>query len=467
MQDAMIRFIATLRCQHVRVSTAETLDAMQAAASVGLCDRTRLRHALCISLAKTPLEKSIVANNFDRFFSANSANQPPLAAEDASNESDQREQSTENPLLLARETLSNAAQNDPVLQELLHKKLAAMLMRDDAVALSAAFYKAAADADLDTLKIFTQKGIFGRRMLDALGERELSAISRHVAEHEPALSTAVDTLRKYVQQEVREHIDQHFLRHATGQQQRQRDALLREVRLSHIERHHQARMQELVRQLARRLAARNSRKPCASQRGIPDLRRSLRQAAGLDGLLLNPRWRQRRKEPGQLMAICDVSGSVAAHAKFLLMFLHSLSDVLPKVRSFAFSSELGEISELLGRHDAAAALEMAYQRFGGSTDYGRSLTQFQALTEGSIGPRTTVLILGDARNNYGPARVDILAGIAKRAKQLLWFNPEARYGWGTGDSEMLRYAPYCHKVLPCGSLRQLESAVDQLLRCTV
>jgi uncharacterized protein with von Willebrand factor type A (vWA) domain len=146
------------------------------------------------------------------------------------------------------------------------------------------------------------------------------------------------------------------------------------------------------------------------------------------------------------------------------MFLYSLQDVLPRTRSFAFSSHLGEISDLFRDESLERAIELANWRFGGATDYGSSLRDFAQLALDDINRNTSVIILGDARNNRGNPELDIMRSIYQRSKQVIWLNPESRQAWGTGDSEMLRYQSTCHYAAPCGNLEQLERVVDQLLK---
>lgn len=146
------------------------------------------------------------------------------------------------------------------------------------------------------------------------------------------------------------------------------------------------------------------------------------------------------------------------------MFLYSLYDVLPRVRSFAFSSHLGEVSELFDQHPVEKAIELVNWKYGGATDYGGSLLDFAKLALDDIDSHTTVIILGDARNNNGDPRLDIMQGIYARAKQVIWLNPESRAMWGSGDSEMPRYLSCCHFAAECSSLQHLERIIDRLLR---
>ncbi|MFN2288075.1 MAG: VWA domain-containing protein, partial [Chromatocurvus sp.] len=195
-------------------------------------------------------------------------------------------------------------------------------------------------------------------------------------------------------------------------------------------------------------------------------RKTLRAGVPTDGIMFRTHWRRRKRDRAQVLALCDVSGSVAAYAKFLLIFLYSLQDVLPRMRSFAFSSHLGEVSDLFETYPIERAVELANWQYGGATDYGGSLRDFARLALNDINRQTSVIILGDARNNRGDPELKIMQSLYQRSKQVIWLNPESRQAWGTGDSEMLRYLSACHFAAECNSLKQLERVIDQLLRST-
>ncbi|MCB1685733.1 MAG: VWA domain-containing protein, partial [Pseudomonadales bacterium] len=184
-----------------------------------------------------------------------------------------------------------------------------------------------------------------------------------------------------------------------------------------------------------------------------------------DGAIFNLHWKSVKIDRPKVFAICDVSGSVANYARFMLMFLYSLEEVMPKVRSFAFSSDLAEVTELFDRNKLEDAIAKTLRDYaGGSTDYGQALSDFKKQCLDQVDNRTTVIILGDARNNYGEARTEIMKEIYDRCKRLIWLNPEARTSWNVGDSEMRKYGAYCHQVEECNSLMHLERIVGNLLR---
>ena len=182
-----------------------------------------------------------------------------------------------------------------------------------------------------------------------------------------------------------------------------------------------------------------------------------------DGVPFQPQWKKNLRRKPQILILCDVSGSVAAYAKFLLLFIYSLQDILPRTRSFAFSSNLGEVTETLRSLPVETAIERVNLKYGGATDYARAFDDFAALAMADINRVTTVIILGDARNNNTDPRLDLLAEIRSRCKQLIWLNPENQRSWGTGDSEMRGVSKHCDVAAECSTLKQLERVIDNLL----
>jgi uncharacterized protein with von Willebrand factor type A (vWA) domain len=323
--------------------------------------------------------------------------------------------------------------------------------------------QAAEQVGLQHIQIFTQKGQFTRRILDAMGEEQ---IRNAVIALEQTGSVALPLLQRYrdrLREQVRDHVEREYLLHAEGKTQQFMNDILSRTRLNNIEHIYLHKVHELIRKMARKLATRHSRKRKLLKRGRLDMAKTLRKGIPNDGVMFNTFWRQSRKDKPQILALCDVSGSVAAYAKFLLLFLYSLQDVLPKVRSFAFSSHLGEVSAYFKDYPIEKAVEMVNWKFGGATDYGNSLLDFAKLAMDDITSSTTIIIRGDARNNNADPKLEILQSMSQRAKQVIWLNPESRRAWGTGDSVMLRYQSACHFSAECNNLKQLERIVDHLL----
>jgi len=476
MQANLVNFIQVLRSHDVRVSPAETLDAMDVAVKLGFSDRALLRDGLAMTLAKTPEEEAVFLTCFDRFFSQDLADFS-AAGDDEASDSDNTttqpgeddpdsENSAGGEASPQPSALEMSALDNPELQQLMSSQLMQNLMNNDRNSLTLEMTQAGERVGLQNIQMFTQRGQFTRRILDEMGEEQIrSAVISLEREEDPALAE-LQRYRDMLREQVRDYVEREYLLHAEGRTQQFMDDILSRTRLNNVEHVYLHRVQDLIRKMARKLASRHSRKRPPEKRGQLHMAKTLRKNVANDGILFNTYWRRTRKEKPQILAVCDVSGSVAAYAKFLLLFLYSLQDVLPKVRSFAFSSHLGEVSSYFTSHPVEEAIELINWKYGGATDYGNSFVDFARLAMDDINSNTTVIILGDARNNNGDPKLEIMQSIYQRARQVIWLNPESRKAWGTGDSEMLRYLSACHFSAECNNLKQLERIVDQLLKST-
>jgi uncharacterized protein with von Willebrand factor type A (vWA) domain len=439
-------FLAAARGAGLRISPAESIDAVRTLEVVGYADRALMRDALGQVLAKTAAEKAAFEDCFERFFRRDAfrAAQPPSALP-----GDQAEQPAGDPQA-----------GDPQAGEG-GSALGRMLRQGDRAALSAALEAAAEEARIRDIRVFTQVNLFTRRMLERMG---LGALERQIADGGPqaaGLREGLDWLRG----EARAHVDRALQLFARGEAERFRAERLAQARLASLDRRDIARMQMLVRALARRLATRYSRPRRRALRGQLDVRRTLRRNMAWGGVPFRTVWKQKRIDKPRLMVLCDVSGSVAAVAQFLLLFVFSLREALSGLRAFAFSASLAEVTETLASQpiDQALAQVMATHGFG-SSNYGACLEDFAQLALSDLDRQTTVIILGDGRGNRNPPRVELLRAIAERAKQVIWLNPEHPFAWGTGDSDMLRYQPHCRIATVCNSLAQLERVISDVLR---
>lgn len=211
-------------------------------------------------------------------------------------------------------------------------------------------------------------------------------------------------------------------------------------------------VQPLSRKLATRLAARRRR----AARGQIDLRRTLRRSLSTGGVPLRPVYRRHRPARPELVLLCDVSGSVAGFASFTMLLVQALQDQFSKVRVFAFVNRTDEVTEL------ADLAEAKVSGWHGSSDYGAALGEFTDRYLDAVGPRASVLILGDARTNGWDPNLPALKLIAARARRVYWLNPEQRALWSTGDSAAGEYAELV-EMHPCRNARQLGEIVARLL----
>ncbi len=462
MDRKLTEFVALLRNNGLAVSPPEVQDAAQAIALVGYADRQRFHDVLASTLAKSTAVTAAFDRCFEEFFHFSAA------AIDAGNNA---QNSPVSPVLPPQFGRGNGAgsggqggsgqgQSVPGITP---SELGELLLSEQESTLSLALAQAIAAADLAAIRVTTQRGLFGRRIMMAMGladmERELSELDASTLPTAALRAEALRGRRDRLRLRVRESVDRYF----QLSRQNNRDAIMREVDFSLLREFRD--VEGTVRKMARKLITQHRRREKLAARGQLDIRATLRRNLSHDGILINPQWRRIRKDRPRVMAVCDVSRSVSQHARFLLMFLYSLQEVIPRLRSFAFSSSLHEVTALFENLPLADAADEVMDRFGmGSTDYGRAFADLEKLALADIDKRTTLIILGDARNNNGDARLDLLRDFHLRAKQVIWLNPEAVNRWGSGDSEMLRYRSACSVVHTCRNLAELERIVDRLLK---
>ena len=488
MDRTLTRFIAALRNAEVRISPAETLDAMSALELVGFADREFLKNSLALVLPKTPDEKDTFETTFDQFFSFEDISGQAVVSgaedddEDGGDEADGQNQGEGSgggkgggkgnkgkgkskfaAEEAEEEDLGTGEMSEP------RSELGQLLMQSSTVELTVRMADAAREAKLEDIQVFTQKGLYTRKIMDAMGLADLTReigdarLSPRVPERR--LGQELRKRRDWLREQVRDYVERQFLLHADASGRRLREELLQKVKLSNVEHRNFRLIQEIVFRMAKRLAALHSRRRKVFKRGQLNVPRTLRHNMAYDGSIFDLRWKSVKVDRPKVFAICDVSGSVASYARFMLMFLYSLDEVMPKVRSFAFSSDLAEVTQLFDRNKIEDAIAKVLRDYGGgSTDYGQAFSDFRKLCMDDVDNRTTIVILGDARNNYGDPRTDILKEMYDRSKRVIWLNPESRNTWNAGDAEMRKYTAYVHQAEECNSLMHLNRVVGNLLR---
>lgn len=452
MRENLHRFFRAARGAGVHVSPAESIDAMRAVAQVGVSDRAILRDSLLLTLAKSQDEKLALGDCFDLFFSQPEPrqDQPEADSDDASQDVDQPPSS------------ASDAGGGPSPAEL--SPLAQMLLSQDRNAIAAAIASAAGAASLSDIRYSTQRGIFSSRILDAMGLQRLRDDLDKLTATNPALAERLGAALDGLREAVRDTVAQGLALYAREEAENLRNEILRNAPLARIERRQVEEMRALIRQIARRLRERYSKPRKRQRRGHLDVRRTLRRNAAWGGVPFLTAWKRKHRDRPKIVALCDVSGSVAQVSDFFLLLIHSLHEVVDDVHSFAFSSHLIEVSDILESKPPEEAMAEIMSKVGfGSSDYGSSLVDFEKDFMGTLTPQTTVIVLGDARSNNLDPRADILRRISERSKRLVWLNPEGRLAWGFGDSEMPRYATFCSIVRQCATAQQLERAVSDIV----
>ena len=444
MEKQISNFIRALRSADVRVSTGEALDAARTVAMIGYDDRALMKDSLACVLAKSESEKQIHDRLFELYFSSAPAGSTAQSA-GAENDGEPGEDPKD-----AAERLSQLTQ------------------QGNEQALATAIERAAEQAGLNDIRFSTQVAYFAQSMVRAMGgeqlqARLLEALQGRTPDADAEAQRLID-VRRTLTMTARERAERAFQIFGAAETEKFRDDVAATKRLSAIEANDMARMKQLVTKVAKRLAIKHSRRRKRTQRGLLDVRRTMRANAGVDGVPFNVIWRQKKKDRPKIIVICDVSGSVALYVRFLLLLLFSMKEAIPDLHAFAFSYRLKSVDDILETMEFDAAIKKILREIGlGSTSYGQAFSDFKMEHENKIDRRTTIIILGDGRSNYGDPRLDLFRDFAGRAKRVIWLNPEGRALWGTGDSVIPRYDPFCAQMSHVATLKDLEKAIDEVL----
>jgi len=499
-QQAMIAdFMRVLRASDIRVSPAEAIDVAAVIDMMGLGERALLKHALGHAVAKTEEEKLAFEACFEAYFMPpqTAEPEPPGADSDDSDNSDDRQSAGEasdgdneadneggdgqnneqmpgeggeggEPSGQGGQPAQGGAQM-PDKDIDISQSLTEMVETNNQPALQAAMTAAATQVGLQNARLFTQQGMFSRRIVEAMGLAGLDEDLRNY--REAGMEDAAARLqqgRARLFDQVHDFVERQIAMRTKNAGRLLREEALSRIRLGHLDKSDMALMRNLIRRLAKRLASRHARRRKKARRGMLDIRRTMRRNQAYDGNLFELAWRRTKVDRPKLIVLCDVSGSVAAVSRFFLMFLYSLGEVMPKTRSFIFSNRAGEISDLMAEKDIDEAMQEALRAYGGgSTDYGVALHDLADAVLDKVDKKTTLIVLGDGRSNFGDPGHLVLKEIHERARRVIWLNPEPESSWNTGDSEMKRLGAYCTQVNVCNSVRHVERVLDDLLRLSV
>jgi len=468
MDDKIIEFTSLLRQNGLRVSMAENMDSFHALELIGLRDRVAFKDALRATIIKRSVDAPAYDELFDLYFSGLGE----MVKDSAS-------------------ALQGAMQlDDAAFQKLLDQladllkdldidlsELAQYLLSNNTGQLEKMLRDAAAQAQVQNIQRSFQEGRYSHSMAQTLGlgalAEELDALKERLGQGDidPALrdqlqrliDRRLQDLTEMIKRAVRIELEKqdHSLR------ENQRMQSLAEKSFYYLSEDEIRRMKEAVAKLAQRLKNVVSIRRRRAKRGKFDLKDTLRKNLQYGGVPFRIQFDRRVRDKPQVMVLCDVSDSVRNVSRFMLQFVYSLQDLYSRVRSFIFVSEMGEVTRLFEEQEINEAIE---QSLTGSiinvfahSDFGRAFRSFHRDHIAAVNNKTTVIVLGDARNNYNLAHEWVLKEIRQRAKQVIWLNPENKLTWGFGDSEMDRYLPYCDVVEECRNLNQLYRVIDRLV----
>jgi uncharacterized protein len=475
--DLLSGFVHELRAAGLPVSMTENLDAMRALEYMPLEDRAAFKTALSATLVKHADHERVFNILFDVYF----ALQP--FAFDGDDEEDGAADGRGGGVPVPGSMPGGGAGGEASQEE-----LAAMLMRavldPDAVRRFAAaavtrhagmepgrpvggtyyLYRTLRALDLDTLLDRLMEQLAARKSSD-LGGGFADELEERLAREE--LAARIERLREEVEAEIRRRLV--LDRGPQAMARSLRAKLPEDVEFMHASREEMAALQRAIGPLARALAARLAMRRRRHHRGQLDFRSTVRHSLAYGGVPADPRFRRPHPTKPEIMVIADISGSVASFARFTLQLVHALASQFSRVRSFVFIDGIDEVTRFFeGNADLGDAVKRINTEadvvwVDGHSDYGHAFEVFHQTWANHVTSKTSVIILGDARNNYHASQSWVLAELRKKARHLYWIDPEPAAYWNTGDSVISDYAPYCDGVYECRNLRQLERFVEAVI----
>ena len=475
MLDLMSGFVVELRNAGLPVSLTENLDAMEAVKHIPIEDRDAFKYALATTLVKNEQHWKAFETVFEVYFSLRG---PEYNVLDEDGEID--ENSLEEWMSQQMRGMGGQGSSEDMSPEEIAEMLFRALMNADE-AMMAAMARAAVTqfAGMEpgrpvggtyylyrTLRNLDLDGMMDRLMEESQGKSDgdMTPLQERLEREE--FENRIEDLKREIEAEIRRRLVAD--RGVEAMAKTLRKPLPEDVDFMHASREEMANIRKAIQPLTRKLAARLARKRKHKRRGPLDFRATVRQSLSYGVVPAEPRFRNPRPNKPELVVVADISGSVAAFARFTLHLVYALQNQFSKVRSFVFIDGLDEVTHMFqDEEDITNAVHRVNTEadvvwVDGHSDYGHAFGVFWENFGSEINSKSTVMFLGDARNNYHATNAWVIKETAKKARSVFWLNPEPKSYWDTGDSVITEYGTHTDGVFECRNLRQLEGFVDHL-----
>ncbi len=479
--DLLSGFIVELRQAGLPVSLTENLDAMEAVRHIPLGDREAFKYALAATLVKNHSHWRAFETVFEVYFSLRGAqwSLDPDATDLVESDDQDMPELPDGAGDAAGQ--AGAGSGDGLSPEELAEMLYRSLMKGDQAMMRAMarqsvkrfagmepgrpvggtyyLYRTLRNLNLDEMleRLMDQARDDAPEPLSPLEER----LERDEYEHR------IEEFRKEIEAEIRRRLVAD--RGVEAMAKTLRKPLPEDIDFMHASREEMVSLRKALQPLTRRLAVRLARKRRHGRKGALDFRNTVRHSLSYGGVPAEPKFKYPRPAKPEIFVIADISGSVAAFARFTLHLVYAISGQFSKVRSFVFIDGIDEVTRFFeGTDDIVEAIHRVNSEadvvwVDGHSDYGHAFEVFWQRYGNDVGSKTTVIILGDARNNYHASNSWVIKEIRNKARHVYWLNPEPRAYWDTGDSIVGEYATHCDGAFECRNLRQLEKFVDHLV----
>lgn len=456
MEERIVQFINALRAAGVRVSLAESVDAFHAVEELGIQDKAAFRTSLRTTLIKDAGSIPAFEELFPLFFGASPSAPFSNLQEDFSPEE-------------ARQLAEALRQFNDQLRQMIERLMRGEKLKPDELERLAKMVGLTQIDDLRYRQWMTQRMQRAlrfrevREALDALAKmlQQMGMNRQRVNQLQQLLQANMQAMEEQLDQYAGQRIVQNMRYDTPGERI---DQLMNRP-FNALNDHELDLLRKEVRRLAAALRTRAALRQRRAKSGQLDAKATLRANLKHGSVPVEIKFRNRALKP-KLVVICDVSTSMRSCSEFMLSLLYELQDQINKTCAFAFIDHLENISEDLKNRDGRQAVHQVLERMPSghyNTDLGYSLQNFWDDHLGTIDSRTTFLVVGDGRNNHNDPRLDLFTLLARRSRRMIWLTPESPPLWGTGDSDMLGYAPICDVVLHATNMAELARAVDKLL----
>ncbi len=478
MLDLLAGFVVELRNAGLPVSLTENLDAMEAVQHIPIEDREAFKYALAATLVKNNSHWRSFETVFEVYFSLRGPEYKLKDGDDTDFDEMWREMQEQMRQGEGKEGAGGGLEG-MTPEEIAQMLMQALMNGDQAMMRALAKQAVQRFAGMEpgrpvggtyylyrTLRNLDLDGMLEKLMeasKDEVGS-ELTALEDRLERDE--YTDRIEQFKKEIEAEIRRRLVAD--RGAEAMAKTLRKPLPEDVEFMHASRDEMQNLKKALGPLTRKLAARLARKRRHGRKGPLDFRSTVRHSLSYGGVPAEPKFKYPRPAKPELMVVADISGSVAAFARFTLMLVYAIQGQFSKVRSFVFIDGIDEVTDYFkGVEDIQEAIHRVNTEadvvwVDGHSDYGHAFEVFWERYGKDIGSKTTVLLLGDARNNYHASQAWVVKEIRQKARHVYWLNPEPKSYWNTGDSIVGEYGTHTDGVLECRNLRQLENFVEKL-----
>lgn len=461
MLDPILHFVATCRASDLKISTSEVLDCMRHLSLIDLLDEPQFKTTLMTNFVKTRRDMARFEEVYNLFFHEirpeEKSTSSSIIRKDINEAVERMKKDASEPGLvdaLMEYLGGNPAPLLAFMQDLYtreEEKPKAFKIKNNMGQLAS------------RLEIMLTLSKMKNKVMTISGEMYTDAESVTKAEVEAYFNRMLDRATEMLTGDPKPLNDS--LIQTTSVEKRLNE--LGDVSFSSLTPEDVEHMRSIIDQLVRKLKDVASRRYSAKNRGVLDVKKTLRHSAKFQGVPIEIKFKNKALRKGRIITLCDISSSVWAASRFMLNILYALQDCFSKVRSFIFVSAIAEVTGFFEKYEVNEAIQKTLSEadieYNVNTDYGATFRGFKENYMYDLDTKTTLIIIGDGRSNYMNPQAEILGEMRDKCKRIIWLNPEPMHLWHTGDSEMFTYKAYCHEVRPCQNLNQLMDFVHELV----